>query len=69
MLNSINRTFTLIIEKLHLVNFQNVFTYVSLAQSPNNPMIRLGGTIQDHSTDWKIEALRGYILFKFNMLK
>lgn len=69
MLNSINRTFTLIIEKLHLVSFQNAFTYISLARSPNNPMIRLGGTIQHHSTDWKIETLRGYILFKFNKLK
>lgn len=66
MLNSINRTFKLIIEKLHLVSFQNAFTYIFLAQCPNNPMIRLGGTIQYHPTDWKIEALRGHILFKFN---
>lgn len=27
-----------------------------LAQSANNPMIRLGGAVQPHSTDWKTET-------------
>lgn len=41
MLNNSNRTFKLIIRNLHLVSFQNAFTYIVLDQSPNNPRMAL----------------------------
>ena len=31
------------------------------AQSPKDPVIRLGAAIQPHSTDWKTETHRGCI--------
>lgn len=39
------------------------------AQSPKDPVVRLGAAIQPHSTDQKTETHRGYILFKVKKLK
>lgn len=49
-LNSINTTFKLINRILHLASFQDAFTCIVLAQSPNHPLIKLGSTIQPHPT-------------------
>ena len=63
MLNCINSTLKLKVRFLHLGSFQNTFTYIAPA------MIRLSGAIQPHSTAWKIETQRGYVVFKVNKLK